>query len=298
MINLKYKKSKFQIMPLWWIIILISIAFILYGYIQIESKTTAIKNVRIFDGERIIPKGTVLFKDGIITKVGKNIAIPDDADVVDGEGTTLLPGLIDSHVHVFFSGNLQRALNFGVTTELDMGCDYRFAAKMREQQSENPVFGRADFFSAGTQVTSPGGHGTQFALKIPTIRGPEEAEKFVLDRIAEGSDYIKVMYDDGTSYGPKLNTISLATMKAVVEAAHKHGKMVVVHVFTLRETLEALKTGVDGLAHIFTDEFPKPEFAGLVSNCKAFVIPTLTAMESSTGVPSGASLAKDPHLTP
>lgn len=262
------------------------------------EKVTAIRDVRIFDGIKVIPRGSVLFSNGVITAVGTDIRIPQGAEIVEGFGRTLLPGLVDSHVHTL-PGDLERALLFGVATELDMGAVYpQLISQWHEQQKEGYVYGRADIFSAGFLITAPGGHGTEYGVKIPTISGPEEAMGFVDARIAEGSDYIKIIYDDGTSWGPKINTISWETMKAVVDAAHKRGKLAVVHAVTLREALEALKAGAEGLAHIFADEMPDKKFTKVVLERRAFVIPTLTVVESICGVPSGASLVKDSRLAP
>src|SRR5262245_61382933 len=79
----------------------------------------AIANVRVFDGEKVIPRATVVVKDGRIASVGADVQAPPATQTIDGAGQTLLPGLIDSHTHSF--GNaLERALMFGVTTSLDM----------------------------------------------------------------------------------------------------------------------------------------------------------------------------------
>lgn len=262
------------------------------------QKVTAIRDVRIFDGTKAIPRGSVLFSNGVVTAVGTDIRIPQGAEIIEGFGRTLLPGLVDSHVHTF-PGDLERALLFGVTAELDMGAFYpQFLSQWQEQQKQGYVYGRADIFSAGFLITAPGGHGTEYGVKVPTISSPEGAQDFVDARIAEGSDYIKIIYDDGTNWGPKINTISSETMKAVVDAAHRRGKLAVAHAMTLREAMEALKAGVNGLAHIFADEMPDKKFTEAVLEQRAFVIPTLVVFESLCGVPSGTSLVKDFRLAP
>src|SRR2546428_1124619 len=82
----------------------------------------------------------------------------------------------------------------------------------------------ADLRSAGTLVTAPGGHGTEYGLRVPTLQTVAEAQAFVDDRIREGSDYIKIVYDDGRATGSKLPTISKEVMAALVTAAHRRGK--------------------------------------------------------------------------
>jgi N-acyl-D-aspartate/D-glutamate deacylase len=77
-----------------------------------------------FDGSRMIRRTTVLVRDGMMRAVGSDIVIPTSAQIVDGNGKTLLPGLFDAHTHLgiaFGEQFLRDALGFGVTTELEMG---------------------------------------------------------------------------------------------------------------------------------------------------------------------------------
>mgnify|MGYP002734252162 CR=1 FL=1 len=78
---------------------------------------TAISNVRIFDGEQLLEARTIVFDQSGILAIGGEI--PADAQLIDGQGATLLPGLIDAHTHTDLEG-LRNALQFGVTTELEM----------------------------------------------------------------------------------------------------------------------------------------------------------------------------------
>ena len=73
---------------------------------------------------------------------------------------------------------------------------------------------RADLLSAGTLATAPGGHGTQFGMPIPTLTSAEEAEAFVNARVAEGSDYIKIIIEDGSEMGITMPTLDQATVTA------------------------------------------------------------------------------------
>src|ERR1700712_4891875 len=103
----------------------------LTGTAKAQGSTTpvAITNVRIFDGTRVIPKGTLVFQGGRIAAVGAGVLPPKGAEIVDGTGQTVLPGFIDSHDHNW-GESLQRALVFGVTTELDMFTTPDFASQM------------------------------------------------------------------------------------------------------------------------------------------------------------------------
>ena len=258
----------------------------------------AFRGVRVFDGTRAIPSATVIVRDGRIDQVGPTAAIPAGAKVVDGDGKTLMPGLIDCHVHAFASEHLKQAAVFGVTTELDMFTDHAFAARMRSDEAAGKAADRADLRSAGTLVTAPGGHGTEYGLRIPTITAPAEAQEFVDARIAEGSDYIKIVYDDGEPIGLRFPTISRETLAATIRAAHARKKQAVVHVLALEKAREALADGADGLVHLFVDRPVDDALVRLAAEKHAFVIPTLTVLESVGGVGGGASLATDPSLAP
>ncbi|HEX5725689.1 MAG TPA: CIA30 family protein [Longimicrobiaceae bacterium] len=255
------------------------------------------REVRVFDGERMLPAQDVLVEGGRIVRLGRGLAAPAGAEVVDGRGKTLLPGLIDAHTHTW--GDTQRAaLVFGVTTELDQFTAPDLLRTARAEQEAGEADDRADLFSAGVLVTAPGGHGTEYGLRIPTITSPDSAQAFVDARIAEGSDWIKLVYDDARAYGGNTPTLSLETLRAVIEAAHRRGKLAVVHIGTLAAAREALEAGADGLVHLFVDRDPDPGFGALAARHRAFVVPTLTVLMSITGVGGGAPLAEDPRITP
>jgi imidazolonepropionase-like amidohydrolase len=262
------------------------------------TPSIAIQHARIFDGSTIIPDSTVVVQDGAIAAIGDKSAIPAGAQVINATGQTLLPGFIDAHTHIISREALREALIFGVTTELDMFAAYHLVAELKKQQTTSEGKDIADFRSAGTLVTAPGGHGTEYGIAISTITDPDQAQAFVDVRIAEGSDYIKLVYDNGRSYGEELPTLSKATMAAVVEAAHRRGKLVIVHTLTLQEALDAVEIGADGLGHLFTDRFPDATFGRFVAEHHAFVIPTLGVLETAMGKPSGSSLVSDVYLAP
>ncbi len=259
------------------------------------SGATLFRNTRVFDGERMRPAQDVLVANGIIVRLGQSITAPVGAVIVDGTGRTLLPGLIDSHTHSFDDA-LQQAVIFGVTTHLDMFSDHAFVRARRAEQEAGRATNRADLFSSGTLVTAPRGHGTQFGLIIPTITSADSAQVFVDARIAEGSDWIKIAYDDGRAYGMGMPTVDRATLQAVIAAAKRRNKLAVVHVGDAGSARTAIDAGADGLVHLFTDASAGAGFAKRVAEQKAFVIPTLVVLKSITGVGGGAPLVDDARL--
>jgi imidazolonepropionase-like amidohydrolase len=267
---------------------------------QPASQPLLIEHVRVFDGTRILDDRSVLVENGLIRSVSARIPRPPDAIVVDGAGKTLLPGLIDAHTHTIAEASLEQAPIFGVTTDLDMFTDPAVAAGIKQRQREGKLLDYADLRSAGYLATVPGGHGTEYGIKVPTLTRPEEAQAWVDARIAEGSDYIKVVYDDALEYGIGTPTPTLGkeTLKALADAAHKRGKLVVAHIGSLQQALDAIGAGVDGLAHLFVGPASPPDFGKIAASHGIFVVPTLTVLNTLCATSFDAELADDPRLKP
>lgn len=246
----------------------------------------------MFDGAHVVPDATVLVDGERIAAVGPGLAVPAGATVVDGSGKTLLPGLIDAHVHVYEKAALEQALAFGVTTVLDMFTSPDVARQLRA----DPALDHADLRSAGILATAPGGHGTEYGFAIPTLTRPDEAEAWVAARVAEGSDYIKIVFDDGRAYKRKIPTLDTPTFVAVVNAAHKAGKLAVVHIGDYDHARLAIDNGADGLVHVFRDRVPEPDFGARVAQHHAFVTPTIVVTQGLYGVKT--ELGKDPAIAP
>ena len=262
---------------------------------------TAITNARIFDGERVIDAQTVVIDGAHIQSVGGSV--PDGATVIAAQGSTLMPGLIDSHVHTDMDG-LRDALKFGVTTELEM--NGHWSARQRKEIFERNDI--ADLRSPGMGLTSKGGHPTQymssssnllirFLFRYPAVSTPDEAAKFVARQVAGGADYIKIFIEDGSCVGfPGLPVLDDETLLAGVKEAHRLGKMAIAHVTTLEGGRRAIAAGVDGLAHLFFDYRPSPEFVAVMAASGAFVVPTLVTISSALGN-NAAALAADKRVS-
>jgi imidazolonepropionase-like amidohydrolase len=262
---------------------------------------TAIKNVHIFDGENIIDEKLILIEGERILSVGG--VIPTGATVIDANNATLMPGLIDSHVHTDFGG-LRDALLFGVTTELEM--NGKWSSNQRKKIAKRKDV--ADFRSPGMGITPPGGHPSQYMkssknlliklfFRYPFVSTPGEAVKFVKKQVANGADYIKIFIEDGTTVGfPGLRVISNETLLEAVNEAHRQGKMAIAHVTTFEGGQKAISAGVDGLAHLFFDRQPTPELTSAIASSGTFVTPTLVTLSSAFGN-SAAELAADKRVS-
>lgn len=258
---------------------------------------TLVENVRVFDGKSVHERRSVLFDGGVIVDADFRGAAPANARIVGGAGRTLLPGLIDAHTHAFKHFDLP--LMFGVTTQVDMFTAVPVMQEIKRGMAAGDHAGRADMFSAGTLATAPNGHGTQYGFPIPTLTRPDEAQAFVDARIAEGSDFIKIVLEQGGRGTSRMNSLDIATAGALIEAAHRRGKLAVVHVSNEVDARAALEAGADGLVHLFLGAALQAQavdsLARLAKAKGAFVIPTFAVLESMAGV-RGDDLLADAGL--
>lgn len=292
--ELRLKIGRVMRMPL-SIAVLIATAPILVGSQRHASTNLfVVRDVRVFDGERTIDQTNVLVQDGRIQSVGGRAADISGATIVEGRGRTLLPGLIDSHVHVADDAQsaLEQAIVVGVTTVLDLFSGGERLKGLKQVAADDPP-GVADVRTSGTGATAPGGHPTQMGgpVALPTVASAGEADAFVAARIAEGADYIKFIYDDLGKSAPML---SRPTLEALVSAAHRRGKLAVVHVRSEPHTREAIEAGADVLAHLFRGPTASPDFGILAAKYRVAVIPTLSAICANS---EAKALLTDAHLS-
>ena len=183
--------------------------------------------------ERVIEADSVLLRNGVIAEVGYGISAPPGVDVVDGRGGTRLPGLIDCYVHAE-PVDLEQALVFGVTTELDMANGPKVVEQLRATAEHRDDV--ADIRSAFRATSAPGTGLSKVIKDLPTVSGPEDAAAFVAARVAEGADYIKVILDPGGE--PYL--LSVETVRALVEAAHTRSRHFDINKFNTRFNRDGL----------------------------------------------------------
>ena len=264
-----------------------------------DNQAVAIIDVRIVMGSSVIESGTVVFAGGKIIDVGAQAPVPHGAVVIDGRGKTLMPGLIDGHVHMadsYAAGGglvLQQAAVYGVTTVLDLGSsdlDRSQAFKKRVKAGEFPQ--GADMYTAGPLATAPGGHGSGSKR---TLTRPEEAKAWVDARVAAGSDYIKLVSETFAEHFRDVPTLSDETFAAVVSEAHRHGLLAVAHTLQQFRARRAVQAGVDGLVHISPYDLPDPDFGQLMAQHGVF---QSTNLISYAHPAIKLALSKDAELAP
>ena len=257
---------------------------------------TIIHSVGVFDGSDVIPEATVILQCGLIHRVtegGGPVDVPPGSRLIDGSGKFLLPGLIDSHTHTFRREMLERSLDFGVTTVFDMGSlASGFKQTIDAEDALGQVTDRADMIGASLWVTAPGSHGTQFG-DAPTLDNPGDAEVFVTDRIAEGADFIKVIYDNFKMIDRPVPTLSHSTMQAVIDAAHANELMAVFHSRDVEAYAKAAEAGADGFVHLPVDQVPGDQLLSFLKAKEIFVMPNLALSR-----PDGVRLIDHPVIGP
>ncbi|ETK36950.1 amidohydrolase family protein [Microbispora sp. ATCC PTA-5024] len=260
-----------------------------------EAFTVA--GVRVFDGRRVAEATHVRVVDGRVDAVGgAAVARPGD-DLVDGRGGTLLPGLVDAHVHLL-PGCAQLAACFGVTTLIDQFSkpeviEPERAAVAASARGEGPVL--ADLRTSSIGATAPDGHPTLAYAPLPYVTGPDDADPFVEARVAEGATHLKIVYDDGSGAMLDIPALDVPSMEALVRAAHRHGLPVVAHVSTASGAVTVTRCGVDVLAHTPFERMADAEVRE-VAHAGVAVISTLGVVDAFPGADGVMPLLARPEL--
>jgi hypothetical protein len=274
--------------------------------------TFIVRDVRIFTGEETIENGYIHVQDGKIRSVGTMDSAPQDsAKTYSKPGHTLIPGLIDCHIHADMADPeaLPQALRFGVTTVCEMHNELDNVRKLKKQTLEPDT---ASYKTAGQAATIDNG------WPIPVImahdKSPETAAEIAKwpkltdrDSVIEylewttkemQPDYIKLMHESGTVMGRDFNYPSIELQSIIVEEAKKRGYLTVAHATCLKDTLDVLNAGVDGLTHTFCDQPPTQEIVEAYKRNNTWVNPTLAAMGSLTteGKDLQHQFAHDPRV--
>lgn len=275
---------------------------------QARDGSVLIRGARVFDGTRMLGVKDVLVRDGRIVAVARRVAAPSGIELIEARGRVLIPGLIDGHVHVF-PGAQADALRFGVTTVFDMYslADRATIDHWRKQRTSFAEVGEADTFTAGIGATPPGGHPLELFSDMPkgtalppTLAPGDDPATFMGARIEAGSDYIKVLQDDGArpDRSASLPAFSPQRFAVVLAAARATGRPVVVHVQQLADARIAVMNGANALEHAVCDV---PIDDALVAEMKARGVAqtaTLATYAGLAGADDARRLAADPSVAP
>jgi len=270
------------------------------------ARGLALVGATVIDGvnARPLPDAVVLIENGRIAAVGTRARtpIPDGFERKDLTGLTLLPGLIDSHVHITFAllrgpndpqadakvnEILREFLRHGVTSIRDVGAGYPWiidlARSIDEGRREGPRI-----LAAGPMLTAPGGHpagtllrGNDGAIASGTrqITSLEQGRAVVRDLATGGVDVIKAVVDSrGRPNSPeRLATLDTRVLEAIVAEAHAVGLPVTVHWGNVDELPAVVASRPTQLEHAGYAPIPAPVIAG-IARAQIVVDPTLTVL--------------------
>ena len=235
--------------------------------------TEIFADTAVFDGERLlVGRWDVVVDDGQLRSVEPaGSADRFGATVTDASGGTLLPGLIDAHVHLRKVDDLQELGRWGVTTALDMG------SWPPELLHELRNAGSTDVRSSGAAAVG-GGSPTAGLPGRPAdsiVSDADAGRRFVSARAAEGVDYIKVIIDP-----PGRGGLDQASVSAIVAAAHDRGYLVVAHASNTGAIAVAQTAGVDVLTHAPLNADLDAAAVAEAVRSRCSIVPTLIMMQA------------------
>lgn len=247
-----------------------------------SAETVVLRHFTLIDGTGRAPVAdqALVAVDGKLTWVGptSRLRAPAGATVEDLRGKYLLPGLIDSHIHLgLVDGitqdlkfqtreNIERQLHlyaaYGITSVQALGTEKDLIFPIRDaERATRPNMARV--FTAGQGVVFKGSYGGVPGLD-QSVATPEGARRMVDAEAAKNVDVIKLWVDD--EFGALASRMPSAISRAVIDEAHKHDKKAVAHIFYYDNAAELTREGVNGFAHEVRD---RPVDAALLGQMKA-----------------------------
>jgi imidazolonepropionase-like amidohydrolase len=237
--------------------------------------TWAIRAQRLFDGSgsRVLQDAVVVIDGTHIAAVGpaSRVAAPPGTTLMDVGDRTLMPGLIDAHVHILLTGSLasgqedraatddqallrgarnaQLALKSGLTTVRDCGDRNYLSLTLRDFVESGGIAGPR-LVCAGPVVTSTGGHLWWNGIESDTA---DDARRAVRTLVRNGVDFIKLMGSGGNATpgsNPEAAQYDAAAFHAIADDAHRMGKKVAAHVHGVESIRMAVDAGIDTLEHV------------------------------------------------
>ena len=277
-----------------------------------RGDTFLIRNARVFVGDgRIVDPGSVLVSNGTIAGVYEGAgpeAASLKAEIVEASGKTVMPGLIDVHVHMGAPGGmyadpkdfmsehisergLAQYLYSGVTTVKSTGDTLDSSIALRKRVADGDLLG-AELFVSGPLFTTEGGHGTEYfswlegpakvAAEEQFVRTPkssDQAREQVRQLKIAGVDAIKAVLETGRT-GMLFARMDLAMFRAVVEESTQERLPASVHTGNARDVEDAVDAGAASIEHgSFSDAIPDAVFAKMAKNGVAYD-PTLSVLEA------------------
>jgi imidazolonepropionase-like amidohydrolase len=228
--------------------------------------TTVFEGARVIvgDGSAPIENAVVVVRDTQFAQVGRagEVQIPEGATRVNLAGKTVMPAILDAHVHLrsqmreTLIEDLQRRAYYGVVAAVSMGQDQGdIPYQVRTESQSMPNTAR--FLTAGRGITAPEPGRTEVPFWVST---DAEARAAVQDNAKRKVDIIKIWVDDRDN---KFKKLTPELYGAVIDEAHKNGIRVTAHIFELTDAKGLLKAGLDAFAHGVRDRDIDEEFVAM-----------------------------------
>jgi len=201
-------------------------------------------------GDEPVADAIVVVQDDRIMAAGPKdmVDIPANAEIIDVNGATILPGFINAHVHRGYrEQNLKTWAQGGVTTVRDLAGRSQF--DLRDTLNRDNT--NARLVAVGPMVTTVGGYPGSGLM----VESPEDAHQKVNGLIDDGADVIKIPIEDDLQ-GRRWSMLSMEEIVAIVETAHARGLPVSAHISRAKHLKIAIEAGVDDVAHMIVDNLP------------------------------------------
>ncbi len=229
-------------------------------------------------GRDPIPDAVLLIQDEHILAAGPRaaVAIPANAQVIELQGSFVLPGFINAHVHNAYNADRLRAwAQGGVTTVRDEGIlsgrSLEEALTWRAGVRHDPQYAR--LVSAGHMLSVPKGYGSLF------VNSAADARQKVFEQLDLGVDNIKLSMEDGYAGQSGLPKLSAEELSAIVTAAHERRVPVSAHITQAAYLKIVVEAGVDDAAHLAYDPIPAETIQLMVAK-EVYLIPTFTVFRN------------------
>lgn len=275
---------------------------------QTNPGITVVKAGLLIDGTGSPPRTDVLIwiEGDTITKVGPPETIPSEAMVVDASEQVVIPGIIDTHVHLGEQAiirqssdyeeqvrlHLRQNLALGVTTVFSLGLDRDYIFSLRDGTWKDDVSG-ARILTAGTGFAAVGGHPTQFGLnELNEIDDPAQAREQVQQLARRRVDGIKIWFArmPGRS---DLPIFKAEVARAIIDEAHRHDIRVMAHINAAEDTKTLVRAQLDGITHIARNPYDE-ETLQLMAQQGTIVAPTLVQRRKALIFKEDEGLLEDP----
>lgn len=233
---------------------------LLRRYAPTPQTKTAITNVRVFDGSCFTPPQTVFINDGVFTDCGD-----ESTTTIDGAGKYIIPGLIDSHVHISSIAGLENATSYGMTTALNMACNnYTVCSLLKKQQ------GLTDFLTASLPAVGPNSTHARFQNLPPSklVTDASNATDLAQWAVGNGSDWFKITLE--------INGPSYDLTHRLIASVHDLGQQTMSHASDINAYKQAIDTGIDGIQHTPDDGNLTVSMVESMKGKRQFVTPTMT----------------------